>query len=242
MNASEIRDYDAELERRLAVRLSRYAPLRPLARSRPVARPGRRHPLLSRRRLVSAGLALLLLAVIAPAVVAGLQSFGLVLMSPLDLWRVDHSTPSNAEPRGGPMTLNLSLEEAQSQVDFRIPTPAWLPDGVVFRGAFTGPTRTTDVVVSYRAAGESSGGLSIQIHRGLPSGGYVVPEWAAETVQVRGRPAIYARGGNGSRGGWDATVDAGLLSWQDDAFTYVLQFSGLGLSRDDLIRIAESVP
>jgi hypothetical protein len=58
---------------------------------------------------------------------------------------------------------------------------------------------------------------------------------------VHGRPAIYARGGNGDRGGWDATVDAGLLSWHDDGFTYVLQFSGLGLSRDELIRIAESV-
>jgi hypothetical protein len=33
----------------------------------------------------------------------------------------------------------------------------------------------------------------------------------------------------------------GLLSWHDEGFTYVLQFSGLGLSRDDLIRIAESV-
>jgi hypothetical protein len=79
------------------------------------------------------------------------------------------------------------------------------------------------------------------------SGGYVIPENVAQTAQVHGRPALYAPGGLVSggwliAGRWDTSIDQGKLSWQDESgLSYVLSYSGLRLSLEDLIRIAESM-
>jgi hypothetical protein len=42
-------------------------------------------------------------------------------------------------------------------------------------------------------------------------------------------------------GVWDDTADNTLLSWEADGFTYTLQSYLLGLTRDELIQIAESI-
>jgi hypothetical protein len=73
--------------------------------------------------------------------------------------------------------------------------------------------------------------MGIQIQQGKPSGYYQVPSSAAQTVKVNGDDAVY----------WKRPADEGLLSWQEGGFTYVMSFSGLGLSQSDMIRIAESL-
>ncbi len=219
------------------------------------ARRNRRWP--SRRRLVLVGLAVVVLALsLVAATPAGaavgraflpsgmLQRFGMVLVRPT---LVPSHTPAagrpQAEPKAdapsGPLTPSLTLEEAQQQVSFLIRTPAWLPGDVVYRGALVAPDGT--VVVSYRGVDDPSKGMFIQMQQGAAAGGYAVPSSAAQQVRVGGHAAVYARGSWDRSGNWNRKADAGLLSWQQDGMTYVLSSSGLGLSRNDMIRIAESL-
>jgi hypothetical protein len=79
------------------------------------------------------------------------------------------------------------------------------------------------------------------MQRGAQVGGYVLPSSAAQDVRVNGHTAVYAQGSWDEFQRWNRRADAALLSWDENAFTYVLSFSGLGLSRDDVIRIAESL-
>jgi hypothetical protein len=172
------------------------------------------------------------------------QRFGTVLIHPGQLFRNETAAPPNnlrAPVASSPrlMTPSLSMAEAQRLVDFPIRTPSWLPSGVVFRGTLVGPDGS--VVVSYRAANDPSKGLGIQMQRGARVGGYVLPSSAAQNVRVNGHAAVYAHGSWDEFRRWNGTADAALLSWEENGFTYVLSFSGLGLSRDDVIRIAASL-
>jgi hypothetical protein len=170
-----------------------------------------------------------------------LQRFGIMLVSP-------NATPgANTERHAqvsatstGPATPGLTLEEAQQRVSFLIRTPSWLPPHVVFRGALV-PSGDTSVVVAYQRLGDRSRGMFIQIRPGGVAGGYAVPSSASQQVQVSGQAAVYARGSWDRVGTWHGDADAGLLSWQQDGMDYVLSWSGLGLSREDAIRIAESM-
>ncbi|HVX31336.1 MAG TPA: hypothetical protein VHA53_12725 [Nitrolancea sp.] len=141
----------------------------------------------------------------------------------------------------------LSLEEAQQQVNYPIPIPTWIPPGTHLRGAFV--SGDGSVSLSYVPNGwtgqSSQGGFGIGIRQGASAGlgGYEIPSSAIQHVTVNGSPAIYAHGA------WDAPpnsiwhddADAAMLSWSADGFVYTLSQGELGLSRDDLIRIAESV-
>ncbi len=178
----------------------------------------------------------------------GVQRFGTILVDPGQYFRNETQPPQNkprpkAVPKAVgspiPMTPSLSLAEAQQQVDFPMRTPSWLPPGVVFRGALVAPDGS--VGVSYRSADDPSKGMGIQMHRGAGAGGYVLPASAAQNVQVNGHPAVYAAGAWDQSHQWNRAADAGLLSWEEDGFTYVFSFSGLGLSQADVIRIAESL-
>jgi hypothetical protein len=81
----------------------------------------------------------------------------------------------------------------------------------------------------------------------------LLPKSREQTVMVNGQPAIYVHGGWRSDGQgdpreslgdlrWDDNIDGAWLSWQDGPGvpTYMLAASGLNLSREDMIRIAES--
>ena len=87
---------------------------------------------------------------------------------------------------------------------------------------------------------------SIQETKGQTEG-FGVPESHVQDAWVNGRPALYAQGvwqlydKTGPSLQLDATVDRKLLSWESVGVTYVLDAYGLDLSRDDMIRIAESI-
>jgi hypothetical protein len=173
-----------------------------------------------------------------------LQRFGTVLIGPTPLpSHVGSGKPPSGRSQPVPQGYalpRLTLAEAQQQAAFPIQQPTSLPRGVVFRFAFVAQDGEW-ADVSYGPVNDPSRGMGLQMQRGAPVGGYAIPASAARTVRVNGRDAVYAPGGWAGPGSWNSTSDQGLLSWQANGFTYVLQFSGLGLSQADLIRIAESV-
>lgn len=196
-----------------------------------------RQPLLRAVGLAIIALALLFSVTPARAMVAQLlpfgwiQRLGTVLVTP-----TPSSRPGSSEQQSGAVPEahalpRLTLAEAERQAAFPIRQPAFVPGGMAFRWAFVSPDGHT-AVLSYGRAGAPAAGMGIQIEQGAPTGFYQVPASAAEAVKVNGRDAVY----------WDRGADAGLLSWASGNFTYVLQWSGLTLTRPDMIRIAESIP
>ena len=119
------------------------------------------------------------------------------------------------------------------------------PAGKAAVQAVCGPsTPISDMVLSYGWANPAKGWLNLQIWSGQPGGGYGFPQSAEQSVQVNGRDAAYVLQT------WEADPQAGqmhpgglqALSWQgQNGFTYLLTTGDMELSRQDLIRIAESI-
>jgi len=194
-----------------------------------------------RQRRAAFAVGFLLLIASLPLAIAGasdlLHRSGLFLLPSLD------SGPTFTAPGAaavGGARSPVSLHAAQEQAQFRIPTPAMLPDGLAFSNAFVAPDGRA-VVLVYRHGGESDGTLWIQIELGTTGAGYVLPEAAAQEITVGGRPAVYVRGENGEGGSWNAQADAIKLGWRDADLTFVLSASGLGLGPVDVVQIAESL-
>lgn len=178
------------------------------------------------------------------------QRFGLVLInatpSPIaTAMAQSHAAPVARVAQASPW---ISLDEAQRQVPFPIRVPAWLPAGLALRGVLVGSDGAVNsepgavkVILSYSATDGSSKGLHIDQVAGSAAGGLAVPAGQEQTAVVNGRPAVYMHGAWRKDETWDATADSGILSWEAGGFTYLIQYSGLGLTREDLIRIAESL-
>lgn len=187
----------------------------------------------------------------APAVRAAVltqmqQRFGIVLIEPTAV-----PPPSGARPATStaqPIRW-MSPTEAQQQVPWPIRLPMWLPPGLTLRGVdvfgMDSPSGPKGTLVSYGPSSEMLGGLGIQQRAGSGEGGPAFPASKAQEVRVNGQPAIYVRGvwerTDGWNLQWNDAADSAILSWEADGFTYYIQFGGLGLTREDLIRIAESL-
>ncbi len=206
----------------------------------------RRRPL-----LLAAGLAAVALALfsITPARAlvpqwlpfGWVQRLGAVLIGPTPTPIRRQSTSGNAPTASQPQAMpRLTFDQAQQLAAFQIPRPSYIPTGIEFRFAFASTNGAT-VVLSYGRPKDTSSGMGIQIEQGSPNGGYAFPASAARTVKVNGREGVYVQGSWDEQGRWNGTADAAFLSWQDRGFTYDLQYSGLGLTRAEMIRIAESV-
>lgn len=133
----------------------------------------------------------------------------------------------------------ISLAEAQKQVSFQIPQPGWLPEGLTLKGAHVNPPNWANVF--YGRADGKEGGLGIEVAQGTGQTGYVFPDSAKQPVTVNGQPAIYIHGAWNGQGQWNDNEDAAALEWSANGFAFHLSCSGLGLSRDDVVRIAESL-
>jgi hypothetical protein len=146
------------------------------------------------------------------------------------------ATAPRAEEREIPV---VTLNQAQEQVSFTIPQPAWLPDGLALKGSHVNPPNWAQVF--YARADGKDGGLGLEATRGARQGPYAFPNNARQTATVSGQPALYVHGAWTARGEWSDQADAGTLEWSAGGFSYHLSYSGLGLTRDELVRIAESV-
>jgi hypothetical protein len=168
--------------------------------------------------------------------------------SPIPCSQVPAKPPYPQVPQAVDCYPDLSLVAAQQQVDFAIPTPHALPDGVTYDGAVVGIAMDaphSSVLLSYLdSVGTRSIGL--EVVRGTPHSGSGVPSGSAERVQVDGGPAYYVHGSYGSSGPgatarWNPDADDEELTWQRDGMTFDLTAAGLHYSSIDLVRIAESV-
>ncbi|MDT8307537.1 MAG: hypothetical protein RRC07_16510 [Anaerolineae bacterium] len=222
--------------------------------------------------------ALLLLATV-PSVRAAFgrimqQRFGLVLVEP-DAFEAPAFTEPledsevHVEER---VVAPLSFEEVQARVPFSIPVPQLLPDGLELWAAHMSEYPASEntgsdsaqtqaepqvvVVLTYKPSGDAaydpSAALTLIVtNRTGTEGGYAVAASAEESVEVNGKPAVYARGSwqrvdeneppDPANMVWDGNADATMLSWEADGFTFTLQGYLLGLSREEYIQIAESV-
>jgi hypothetical protein len=127
----------------------------------------------------------------------------------------------------------VTLEEAQSLVSFRVPTLNELPVGLELGGAHVNPPNWVNIyyVPSALSTYAPDAGMGISIWQGKHVTereiGGVEPQ---PDILVTGHPAEYRAG---------ALV--GSLTWEADGFTYLITYSGLDLSRAELQRIAESL-
>lgn len=210
----------------------------------------RRSAIPTGRRAVLAGMGATVLALgvlsTTPAAQASVhalgQRFGLVLGDDSSL----HAKPSALGTQVTRTAVveragQLSLSAAQQRTPFPIRVPSWLPAGLTLRDATMGTEMPPTVMLSYSRADRPSAGMGLQEIQGLVAGGISVPASRTQDVTVGGKPGIYVHGASEAGGAWSDTVDGGLLSWQAEGMTYVLQYSGLGLSRADLVRVAESL-
>jgi hypothetical protein len=232
------------------------ADVRPAVRARLAAREceapqkARRTPRLGAWQAFGAGLlavALLALGLLAtvPPVQAAFnarlqQRFGLVLIDPQAPPAPAAAQPVGSVPPSGLGRVDrVSVAEAQRVVAFPLRLPAWLPDGLQIEGASVSPSARSVSIFLHNP--RSPFFLQLQAVRGPAGGGYGVDAARVQQVQVNGRPAAYAKGGWRGPGAWDETINRAYLSWEADGMTYVLHDSGLGLDRQTLIRIAESL-
>ncbi len=133
----------------------------------------------------------------------------------------------------------VGIEEAQRQVEFEIPQPSWLPAGLTLQGAHVDPPNFAHIF--YGFADGSAGGLEIEINEGSIEGKYLYPDEAKQSITIDGQTGVCVRGSWNERQEWLALADAGALEWSANGFWYRIGHSHLGLSCENLVRIAQSL-
>lgn len=195
-----------------------------------------------------------------------LQFFGLVLIPSNEA----ESILLKSEPLSDSEELNeerigsFSPEELENILRASPPVPSWLPQHIelgdikVGSGAATASNNAPlAVIVSYRPSSSSSypdsAGIGLQVtYAATLEGGYSFPIEKAQNVMVNDNPAIFVRGAwvyktNNSQSinvadlVWSDEADSGHLSWSADGFIFNLSASGLELTLDEFLRIAESI-
>ena len=141
----------------------------------------------------------------------------------------------------GENTLLPSIDptEAQRQVSFRIPEPAWLPPGLVIKGAHVNPPNWASLF--YVRADGKEGGLSIEVTQGRVASTYAYPQPSRQAVRVNGQPAVYVHGSWDTHGEWNENADAASIEWATKTIAVHISAVGLGLGEAEMIRIAESL-
>lgn len=213
-----------------------------------------------------AGLVLALLLFSTPAVRATLWDWlygtGLIAEQAVTSRTVPVETPVVGE------VVQQSLMAIQTQAPFAVAPPTWFPRDLVYTNGFVDATATgTQVTLAFHPPGESTASPTALMDQPLlfmlVSDGSVEdrPLLAEEHVipvrlhQKNGGSALamYAHGGWRSTQPmtpeantvddlyWEPTADEAWLSWQMDGLNYLLYAQGLGVTREEIVRIAESI-
>lgn len=152
----------------------------------------------------------------------------------------------------------LSVTEAQTFVPFLIRVPTWLPDtfmpvrASIPRTASNKTDGPASVNMGFEHRPDVHGWISLDEIQGEQTGPYGIEARQAQQVKVNGHSAVFARGkwqtdpktGHlpaNQPSQWDDMANAGILAWAVDGITYVLRFEGVDLTRETMIRIAESI-
>jgi hypothetical protein len=146
-------------------------------------------------------------------------------------------TPAAATPVPNVVLAQLlSEEELRERLPFALRTPAWLPDGLELEGGWLqGSGDALRAVLEYRPASREPGPAPLRQWVGPQAlAAELLPPLAEQvTVEVNGRPAIYAEGD------LDGLPAPAWLVWHNDGLSYALE--ARSLSREELVRIAESL-
>jgi hypothetical protein len=157
---------------------------------------------------------------------------------------------------------SLSIEEIRGRISFLLRVPTWLPDDLTYAhggiaeydpGQWEGSGRK--VAIEYRRTAEhafETGVLFLSANDGPISAPPLLPASREQPVTVNGEPGIYVHGGwrDDGRGDpntrhgilqWDDRADDAYLTWTQDGVTYLLAAHNLGLSLEDMQRIAASM-
>jgi len=137
--------------------------------------------------------------------------------------------------------MRLSLHDAQQQASFHISVPSRLPPGIVFQKAVMSPDDADRVDLFFGQPGSQQANVHIAEARGQSSGGYGFPSDQAQAVMINRYPALYFRGSWRLNETWDNLADVGTVAWESDNVSYMVQVSHLGISEEELIRLAESL-
>lgn len=154
--------------------------------------------------------------------------------------------PGSKEPVQTLPNNQLSLEDAQSQLPFKIDLPTWVPEGFnlhenVNVTHFPGVSST--VYIDWDTSSHSVLSLIIQQRIDGQPGSMIIGGGGSEEVQINGQPAVLFRGAwNADKKQWDSELRLLTLSWQRNELTYTLQGLETDISVSDLIRVAESIP
>jgi hypothetical protein len=158
---------------------------------------------------------------------------------------------------------SMTLEEIQKQFPYKLLVPTWLPgDLSLFHADVIQSTSDENtpgspcVRLSYRPTGaplDDPRHISFKVSLGEECGGpFLLPATKEQAVEVNGQPGSFVQGGWRSDGKgdpettyahlqWDDSLGDAYLAWEQEGLNYFIAAFELGLTREEMIRIAKSI-
>jgi hypothetical protein len=122
----------------------------------------------------------------------------------------------------------------RAQIVHSPPKPRWLPEGWVSKGSGISPVDQAES--HFDRADGGIGQLRIWASQG-PLDSFMGLHQEVENLEIQGQPAIYSA----SRYHEDGVPESSKLKWAKFGITYTIDHYGFRLSREDIVRIAESL-
>lgn len=190
-----------------------------------------------------------------------IQRMGMELVTPDQ--GPEGAVVTNLEPVRITPPPSMTLEEIQKQFPYKLLVPTWLPDDLSLSHADvfqSSPDENTPgspcVKLSYRPTSaplDDPRHISFKVSLGEECGGpFLLPAAKEQAVQVNGQPGSFVQGGWRSDGKgdpetayahlqWDDSIGDAYLAWEQEGLHYFIAALELGLTREEMIRIAESI-
>lgn len=202
-------------------------------------------------RAAFAALALLLALGLALTVSPGVRAQVLALYQQVGglIFQVTGDYPGGSQPPTIIPAQALTLDEARQTFPAAFSLPAWLPDGYQMNPELSltdfseNGNHFVSLLVTYQD--EARGTAFFLNINHSPAGeeySQIIGPGSVEEVSINGRPAGLVRGiWNSQTRQWDDDQHLSLF-WQAGGAAYDLSAHEFALSKEDLLRIAESIP
>lgn len=134
---------------------------------------------------------------------------------------------------------SLTFVTMVSKLPFEPLWGKWFPEGLTWKDLDVSALPKS---FSYIWASSTGGKLIIQTTQGAQETPTPYPKTARHQVTVNGQPGVCVQGGWDAQQQWRSETDAGALEWSADGLSYRISYTGLQLSCDDLLRMAQGRP
>lgn len=124
--------------------------------------------------------------------------------------------------------------------------PNWLPEGMLVKDkkVVELPTTIQEIygvpIWDQDMVSWDEGELVIETSHGVSENLPSYPHTNQLSIVVMGEPGTCVQGAWNKQGQWQTEADAAILEWSSDRFSYRISHTGLGLTCEDLLRIAGS--